>query len=548
MKAKDLTIFAETNYRDQCRLFGIKRDDRRRHMYIVGKTGMGKSTLLEHLIYSDIQKGEAVCVMDPHGDLAEMVLSFVPPHRINDVIYFDPSDTKFPIAFNILEAYDEETKHLVASGLISVFKKIWADSWGPRLEYVLRNTILALLDYPGSTLLGTLRMLVDKTYRNRVVDKIKDPVVRSFWIDEYAKYPDKFATEAIAPIQNKVGQFLSNSLIRNVVGQVKSSINIREVMDSRKILIMNLSKGKLGEDTSALLGAMMITQIQLAAMSRVDIPEEQREDFYLYVDEFQNFATESFAGILSEARKYHLNLIVAHQYIEQLSEEVAAAIFGNVGTIIAFRVGASDAEELVKEFSPYFTEEDLVNLAKWKIYLKLMIDGVASQPFSANTLKPVKGDPSIVEKIIRVSRERYASKREDIEEKISRWASGLEEEAVRQHKMASQQPPKSAKARRNAEANGLKGDANNDKNSEKKSNRPKAVAPDNLPYLGVCDRCGTEVRLSFEPDGVRPVYCKDCLKIAKSEEAKSKNIPTNNGEVSLKQLPSRAEEKSPESN
>lgn len=546
MKAKDLTIFAETNYREQCRLFGIKRDDRRRHMYIVGKTGMGKSTLLEHLIYSDIQKGEAVAVIDPHGDLAETVLSFVPPHRINDVIYFDPGDTKYPIAFNILEASDDETKHLVASGLIGVFKKIWADSWGPRLEYVLRNTILALLDYPGSTLLGTLRLLTDKTYRNRVVEKIKDPVVRSFWIDEYAKYPDKFATEAIAPIQNKVGQFLSNSLIRNVVGQVKSSINIREVMDNKKILIMNLAKGKIGEDTSALLGAMMITQIQLAAMSRVDIPEDQRADFYLYVDEFQNFATESFAGILSEARKYHLNLIVAHQYIEQLSDEVAAAIFGNVGTMIAFRVGAADADSLVKEFSPYFTEEDLVNLAKWKIYLKLMIDGVASQPFSANTLVPVKGDPTVVDKILRVSRERYAAKREDIEEKISRWASGLEEQAIMEHKLASQQPPKTAAARRNAVANGMPTSSKTNKKKDDKKKKPKSDAPENLPYTGTCDRCGTEIKLSFEPDGVRPVYCKDCLRIAKSEEARAKNIAGSNEEISLKNLPSREEAKAPE--
>lgn len=538
--AKDITIFAETNYRDQCRLFGIKRDDRRRHMYIIGKTGMGKSTLLEHLIYSDIQKGEAVAVLDPHGDLAEKVLSYVPPHRINDVIYFDPGDLKFPIAFNILESSNDETKHLVASGLIGVFKKIWADSWGPRLEYVLRNTILALLDYPGSTLLGTLRMLTDKTYRNRVVAKIKDPVVRSFWVDEYAKYPDKFATEAIAPIQNKIGQFLSNSLIRNVVGQVKSSINIREVMDSRKILIMNLSKGKIGEDTSALLGAMMITQIQLAAMSRVDIPEEERADFYLYVDEFQNFATESFAGILSEARKYHLNLIVAHQYIEQLDEKVAAAIFGNVGTIIAFRIGATDAESLVREFAPYYTEEDLVNLAKWKIYLKLMIDGVASMPFSANTLNPVKGDPTVVDKILRVSRERYAFPREDIEDKISRWASGLEEESIIQHKIASQQGPKSPQALKNAQMNGMQTQTKVSSDSvSKKSDRQKPTISTDLPYVGVCDRCGDEVKLSFEPDGRRPVYCKDCLKIVRSEEAKAKNLKGD--EVHLAKLPSRAD-------
>lgn len=553
---KDLTVFAETNYRDQCRLFGIKRDDRRRHMYIVGKTGMGKSTLLEHLIYSDIQKGEALAVIDPHGDLAELVLSFVPPHRINDVIYFYPGDLAYPVAFNILESSNDETKHLVASGLIGVFKKIWADSWGPRLEYVLRNTILALLDYPGSTLLGTLRLLTDKTYRNRVVAQIKDPVVRSFWVDEYAKYPDKFATEAIAPIQNKVGQFLSNSLIRNVVGQVKSSINIRDVMDNNKILIMNLSKGRIGEDTSALLGAMMITQIQLAAMSRVDIPEKERKDFYLYVDEFQNFATESFAGILSEARKYRLNLIVAHQYIEQLSEEVGAAIFGNVGTMISFRVGAADAEVLVKEFAPYFTEEDLVNLAKWKIYLKLMIDGVASQPFSANTLTPVKGNPEIVEKVLRVSRERYASKKEDIEDKISRWASGLEEESVIQHKLASQQPPKSASALANAAANGSKiaivpnkKPADNIskpviKKSDNSAQKVTATEPEvpKAEFEAKCSRCGNLTHLSFKPDGKRPVYCKDCLKIARSEESK-KSVVKQPAEISLSSLPPRTDVK-----
>ncbi len=421
----DITFFAETNYRNKKIKFGIKKDDRRRHMYVIGKTGMGKTTLLENMVLNDIYSGAGLAYVDPHGDSVEKFLDYIPSHRVNDVIYFNPSDLDYPIAFNILEQVDPSLKHIVASGLLGVFKKLWADSWGPRLEYLLRNAILALLDYPGSTLLGVLRVLTDKVYRNKVIAKIKDPVVKSFWVDEFSKYPDKFAVEAIAPIQNKVGQFLSNFLIRNIVGQVTSSFDVRQAMDEGKILLLNLSKGKIGEDTSALLGAMMITKIQLAAMSRVDIPEDERRDFYLYVDEFQNFATESFANILSEARKYHLDLTIAHQYIEQLDEKVQAAVFGNVGTMISFRVGATDAELFAKEFAPVFIEEDMVNLAKAEIYLKLMIDGVASEPFSARGLPPIdKSIPKteIRDKIIKVSRERYAVSRKVVEDKIIRWS------------------------------------------------------------------------------------------------------------------------------
>lgn len=422
----DIAYFARTNFRNQQRKFGIKRDDRRRHMYFIGKTGMGKSTVLENMIAEDIMADNGIAVVDPHGDMAEKLINFVPAHRINDVVYFNPADIEHPIAFNVLESVDESYRHLVASGLIQVFKKLWADSWGPRLEYILMNAILALIDYPGSTLLGVTRILVDKQYRRKVVAKITDPVVKTFWIDEYDNYNERFRNEAIAPIQNKVGQFLSSVIIRNIVGQPKSTIDMREIMDNKKILIMNLSKGRVGEDNSALLGAMMITKLQLAAMSRVDIPEEQRQDFYLYVDEFQNFATESFASILSEARKYRLNLIIAHQYIEQLDETVRSAVFGNVGTLIVFRIGAEDSEFVAKEFMPTFTEEDLVNLTKYDVYLKLMIDGVSSAPFSATTLPPVEftgGDP---EKVIRVSRERYAKSRTVVEEKIMRW-SGVDE-------------------------------------------------------------------------------------------------------------------------
>jgi hypothetical protein len=418
----DITPFAETNFRNVKRLFGIKTDDRRRHMYFIGKTGMGKSTAMENMIIHDIRKGRGVAVIDPLGDLVEKIIDFIPPYRINDIIYFNPADLDYPLAFNVLEAVDPSHRHLVASGLIAVFKKIWVDSWGPRLEYVLRNTILALLEYPGSTLLGVTRLLIDKKYRHKVIRKITDPIVRSFWVDEYSAYSNQFRTEAISPIQNKVGQFLSSSVIRNIVGQPKSTIDMRDVMDNGKILLLNLSKGRIGEDNSSLLGAMMITKLQLAAMSRVDVPEDQRKDFYLYVDEFQNFATESFATILSEARKYHLNLIIAHQYIEQLDEKVQAAVFGNVGTIVCFRIGAADAEALVKEFEPIFDETDLVNLTKYDVYLKLMIDGVSSDPFSATTLPPLTGPTHIKDKLIKVSRERYSKPRVSVEEKIMRWS------------------------------------------------------------------------------------------------------------------------------
>jgi CxxC-x17-CxxC domain-containing protein len=422
----DITFFAKTNFRNQERIFGIKTDDRRRHMYVIGKTGMGKTNLLENLAIQDIQKGHGIAFIDPHGDTAEKLIKAIPSNRINDVIYFNPADQDFPIAFNVMEKVDPEYRHLVASGLVGVFKKIWADSWGPRLEYILRNAILALLEYPGSTLLGVTRILVDKSYRDRVVEKITDPVVRSFWVDEFSKWNDRVLQEVISPIQNKVGQFLTSSLVRNIVGQTTSSFDIRDVMDNKKILIMNLSKGRIGEDNSALLGAMIITKIQLAAMARVDIPEETRNDFYLYVDEFQNFATESFANILSEARKYHLNLILANQYITQIDEKVCDAIFGNAGSIISFRVGAADAEYLEKEFEPVFMMNDIVNLPKYQVYLKLMIDGIAGDAFSATTLPPIKlEDAGNEEKIIRISRERYTAQRLEVEDKIRRWSGML---------------------------------------------------------------------------------------------------------------------------
>ncbi len=421
----NICLFAQTNYRNQMRRFGIKLDDRRRHMYVIGKTGMGKTTLMENMVLSDIYSGYGVGVVDPHGDFAEKILDYIPNNRINDVVYFNPSDMEFPVGFNILEVISEEQKHLVVAGLMSIFKKIWQDLWSARMEYILNNTLLALVDNPGSTLLGINRMLADKKYRKRIVSKVKDPVIKAFWQNEFANYPEKYMVEAVAPIQNKIGQFLSASIIRNMVSQVKSTINVRQIMDSQKIFIMNLSKGRIGEDNSRLLGGMLITEIQLAAMERVDTPEAERKDFFLYVDEFQNFATQSFANILSEARKYRLALIMAHQYIAQLEEEVADAVFGNVGTMVSFRVGGADAEALAKEFAPVFTEEDLVNLTKFTMVLKLMIDGVASQPFTAFSMPPIAIKTGNAEKIIKVSRERYGKSRAEIEEKIAKW-SGMD--------------------------------------------------------------------------------------------------------------------------
>ena len=373
----NITFFGKTSFRGQNKRFGIKIDDRRRHMYFVGKTGMGKTTILENMVISDILAGNGVAVVDPHGDFAEKILHYVPKERIKDVIYFNPADIDYPIAFNPLEQVTTEQRHLIASSIMGVFKKIWPDVWSARMEYILNNALLTLLEFPDSTILGVMRLLSDKDYRKNLVDRMKDPVVKGFWVNEFARYAQKFETEATAAIQNKIGQFVANPLVRNILGQPRSAMNLREAMDKRKILIFNLSKGRMGEDNSSLLGAMVITKLQLAAMSRVDTPESERQDFYLYVDEFQNFATDSFANILSEARKYRLCLILAHQYIGQLihdlNTKVRDAVFGNVGTIVTFRIGAEDAEFLEKQFSPAFNENDLMNRAMKDI---LLGDGV----------------------------------------------------------------------------------------------------------------------------------------------------------------------------
>lgn len=417
-----VTYFAETDARAKKIKFGIKAKDRTKHVYVIGKTGMGKSTLLENMAVQDIQSGEGIAFIDPHGKTAELLLNYVPENRIKDVVYFAPFDVEYPISFNVMEDVGYDKRHLVVSGLMSTFKKIWEDAWSARMEYILSNTLLALLEYPGSTLLGVNKMLADKVYRKKVVDAITDPSVKSFWVDEFAKYTERFAAEATPAIQNKIGQFTNNPLIRNIIGQPKSSFDLRKMMDERKILIINLSKGRVGESNANLLGSMLITKIYLAAMSRADVSEKLMRtlpNFYLYVDEFQSFANESFADILSEARKYKLNLTIAHQYIEQMSEEVRAAVFGNVGTMIVFRVGSYDAEVLEKEFAPKFTAEDIVNLGMYQMYLRLMIDGMGSQPFSATGIPPIP-EPAISfkDQVIQSSRAQYGQLRSIAEEQV----------------------------------------------------------------------------------------------------------------------------------
>jgi hypothetical protein len=443
----EITVFGITDFRGDKVKFGIKEDDRRRHMYLIGRTGVGKTNTMQNMVIDDMKAGRGVAVVDPHGDFIEYILNFIPDSRINDVVLFDPSDTEHPIGFNLLENVNPELKNIVSSGLIGIFKKLWIDSWGPRLEHILRNTILALLESPGETMLGIMKMLVDENYRREVVDRVQDPVIKDFWINEFERYDQKFRTEAVAPIQNKVGQFLSSSTIRNILGQPKSMIDIEDIMDNKKILLMNLSKGKIGEDNCALIGAMLITKIQITAMMRARIPEQDRVDFYLYVDEFQNFATESFAAILSEARKYHLNIIIANQYVTQMSEEVRDAVFGNVGTMITFRIGASDAPLLAKEYIPVFEETDLINLDKYHIYVKMSIDGVTTIPFSATNVPPYTETTNNHDKVVEQSRQKYGQPRELVEENIRKNNVSAVEKLLQEKqgdsapKTAEQAPP-----------------------------------------------------------------------------------------------------------
>jgi hypothetical protein len=414
-----ITPIAVTNFRNDKRQFGIKDADRLNHIYVIGKTGTGKSTLLLNMAISDIQRGNGICLIDPHGDIAEKILDYVPKERIHDVIYFNPADEVYIIGFNPLHDIPQEQCHLVVAGLIATFKKIWIDSWGPRLEYILRNALLTLCNYPNATLLDIQPLLTNYDFRKKVLSYCCDQYLLSFWYNEFDKYPPQLKAEAISPILNKTGLFVAITKLRNVIGQGKSSFQIQDIMDNKKILICNLSKGQLGEDASTLLGSMLVNAIQLAALARAAQQEENRTPFYLYVDEMHSFVSLSFTDILAEARKYKLSLFMAHQYIEQVNEKIRYAIFGNVGTMIIFRVGAEDAKQLAHEVYPVFNEEDMINLPRFSMYLKLMIEGATSKPFSATTSAIPPAIHSFKQEIIEYSRDRFGRLKEDVEKEIN---------------------------------------------------------------------------------------------------------------------------------
>ena len=428
----DCNYIGETLFRNQKVKFGLKdTDDRLRHMYLIGKTGTGKSTLFKTLIAQDIAKGHGVGVLDPHGELIEQILEYIPEDRIKDVVIVDPSDIEYPVGINLLEYDNPAHKNLMASALVTAIKTHFDYSWGPRLEYLLNYAVLTLLDVPGTSLLGVTRLLSDVNYQKYILHKVKDPVVKDFWEKEFKemKANPKLITEAIAPIQNKINRFLSSTTIRNILGQRTSSIDIWDVMNSKKILLMKLSKGKIGTDNANLLGALLVSRIQFMALRRAELEPSQRNPFYLYVDEFQNFVGGDFESILSESRKYGVGLHLTHQYTSQLPEQLQNAVFGNVGTIAAFSLGAQDARLLETEFEPYFTHQDLISLERFQIYIKLMIDGMTSQPFSARILLPWTNDlpvprfPDNANKVIEHSRKLYGRDREHVESVIARWVN-----------------------------------------------------------------------------------------------------------------------------
>lgn len=423
----DVSGFGLTNYHNNFVPFGIRRSDRRRHLYAVGKSGSGKSKLLELLIQEDINKGEGVAVLDPHGDLVDNVLRFIPKERVNDVVLLNPADVAFPIAFNPLEKIDDAYKMQLTVGFLDIFKKLFGDNWTYRLEHVLRYTTLALLDSPNTTVLSILKMLTDKNYRQKIVSRIQDSVVKNFWVSEFAAWSEKFDAEAITPLLNKVGQFVATNMIRNMVGQPKTMFDIRDIMDNKKILLMKVSKGLLGEENSSLIGSMIITKLYQAAMSRADTPEDERTDFYFYVDEFQNFATDTFTEILSEARKYRLNLTIAHQYMGQLSPTVRKTVFGNVGSMISFRVGAEDAKILAEEYNPIFKERDIINLGVREFYIKMSVNGELREAFSGRTLDAPKTKDDYTQEIIAQSRKKYCHSQKDVEKMLQKWDEAASE-------------------------------------------------------------------------------------------------------------------------
>ncbi len=495
---EDLSPFGTTNFRGIHLQFGLKRRDRGRHLYIIGQTGTGKSGLLELLTLSDVFSTNGFAVIDPHGDYAQHIIDYIPAHRVEDVIYFNPADREFPVGFNPLEVTDPSLKNHISSELVGVLKRMF-ESWGPRLEYILRYTILALLDYPDSTMLDITRMLTEKKYRDDVISHVSDPVVRNFWTIEFASWNDKFASEAVAPVLNKIGAFTANPMIRNIIGQPKSTINIRGAMDNGKILIVNLSRGLVGEDNAAILGALMVTKIQLAAMSRADIANiEDRKPFYLYVDEFQNFATDSFATILSEARKYGLNLTVANQYTSQMEDVVKDAVFGNVGGIISFRVGPEDADSLVKYFTPQFEAQDLIQLHNRHFLASLNIEGEKAPAFSATTLNLPPAQATYSKEIAALSRQRYALPREEVEASIlaATQSTFVAPNTVReqntnnnqrnqprpknqQQPSNNQQQPKNRPDNQQGSRSGNRNNRNSGRHQEKPKNKPEFKKPKN---------------------------------------------------------------------
>jgi type IV secretory pathway TraG/TraD family ATPase VirD4 len=414
----DTLPFAQTNFRNRRIEFGFKVDDRRRHLYVVGKSGSGKSKLLELLINSDLNADYGVAIIDPHGDLAEEILRFIPKNRVKDVLYFNVQDDDFPIAFNMLANVTLENKHLIIHGFISIFQKIFSSMWLPGMEHVLRYALLAVLDLPSCTVNEVQKMLTDKTFRQETIQKIKEPSIRNFWANEFLQLQEKHGHKTVTPLINKLGEFTLNPLVQRIVGQKKCNIDFTKIMNEGKILVANLAKGKIGETNCALLGSMLVTKIQETAMARTMMPEEERRDFYLYIDEFQNFASNAFTVILSEARKYRLNLIIAHQYLAQLTPEVRNAAFGNVGSIISFRVGPEDAHNLATEFTPAFNAEDIVNLSIRDTYLKLSVGGKTSIPFSAHTLTVPKGITDYLKEIVEHSRQAYATPRAEVEAEL----------------------------------------------------------------------------------------------------------------------------------
>ncbi len=548
MDPNAITYFGETDARNKKTKFGIKAKDRLKHVYVIGKTGMGKSTLLENMAIQDIQNGNGMAFIDPHGGTAEKLLDYVPEHRVKDVLYFAPFDMEYPVAFNIMEDIGIDKRHLVVNGLMSTFEKIWVDAWSARMAYILNNCLLALLEYPGSTLLGVNRMLADKEFRKKIVDNVKDPSVRAFWIEEFGKYTERFAAEATPAIQNKVGQFTANPLVRNLIGQSVSSFDIRKFMDEKKILIINLSKGKVGEGNANLIGSMLITKIYLAAMSRADATEQELAklpNFYLYVDEFQSFANKYFADILSEARKYKLNLTIAHQYIEQMEEEVRDAVFGNVGTMIAFRVGAFDSEVLEKEFGPTFMATDLVSLGIYQMYLKLMIDGVTSQPFSAKGMAPIsRPEISFKDAVIASSREQFAKPRLDVEKTIVDWHdAGTAREVGRENREGRPQAPAQSQNNNQNYSNTRSGERYPDRSTERQPERPREEYRPASPDLG---RRQSNIQGEATTDENKQAFLRAKAMLEQSQNVqKAPSNPAPQQTVSLAQLRPEDNKKTP---